>query len=126
MKAIFLVWLGGGIGSVLRYWIQVGPGRWLSAAFPAGTFIVNILGCLAIGIIYGLAERYTWLGHEWRLFLATGLCGGFTTFSSFSYESIALFKQGHYFYFFIYLSLSVLLGLLATVGGMMLVAGVKA
>ncbi len=110
---------------MLRYWIQVGPGRLLSASFPAATFLINILGCLVIGVVYGLAERYTWLGHEWRLFLATGLCGGFTTFSSFSYESIALFKQGNYTYFFLYIVLSVILGLAATVGGMLLVTAIK-
>ncbi len=126
MKTILIIGLGGGLGSVLRYWIQTGAGRWLSTSFPAGTFIVNILGCLAIGIIYGLAEKHTWPGPEWRMFLVTGLCGGFTTFSSFSYESIALFKQGHYLYFLLYLSLSVVLGLLATVGGMVLMAPAKA
>ena len=86
--------------------------------FPAGTFIVNITGCFLIGLFYALAVKGSILNIEWRLFLITGLCGGYTTFSSFSYENIELLKQGNYLQFSLYTGLSVFAGLLATVGGM--------
>jgi CrcB protein len=121
MKPIIIIWLGGGLGSLLRYWMQIGVNRYTTVSFPAGTLLVNITGCFIIGILYGLSNKYTWLTFEWRLFLVTGFCGGFTTFSSFSYESISLFRQGNYIYFMLYAVLSVILGLLATVGGLVII-----
>ncbi|MBS1748656.1 MAG: fluoride efflux transporter CrcB [Bacteroidetes bacterium] len=121
MKAIMIIWLGGGIGSVLRYLVQVGVNKMVTVAFPAGTFLVNISGCFIIGLLYGLFNRHASLTSEWRLFLFTGLCGGYTTFSSFSYECISLFRQGNYMYFILYTVLSVVMGLFATVGGMNIV-----
>jgi CrcB protein len=117
MKLVFIVGLGGGIGSILRYLMQVFVSRQLPVLFPWGTFLVNCSGCFLIGLLYALSTRYSWLTAEWRIFLITGLCGGYTTFSSFSYESISLFKEGAYTYFLLYTVLSVLLGLLATVAG---------
>lgn len=117
MKPILLIGLGGAIGSIFRYLIQIYVARWTTPAFPLGTLLVNISGCLFIGLLYGLSVKYTAITLEWRLFLITGICGGYTTFSSFSYESIALFRQGNYMYFILYTSLSFLLGLLATIGG---------
>lgn len=117
MKSILVIWLGGGLGSVLRYLMQIGISRLFTVSFPAGTFIVNITGCFIIGVLYGIANRYSWLTIEWRLFLITGMCGGYTTFSSFSYEGITLFRQENYLYFFLYTILSVVIGLLATLGG---------
>ncbi len=121
MKAIGIIWLGGGLGSVLRYLSQVWVSRILGISFPFGTFLVNILGCFLIGLFFAVAEKYAFFSSEWRLFLITGLCGGFTTFSSFSYEGLSLYKQGDYGYFFLYLILSVVIGLLATVFGFSLV-----
>ena len=121
MKAILIIWLGGGIGSVLRYLVQLGISKLVTVTFPAGTFLVNITGCFVIGLLYGLSGRYAALTSEWRLFLITGLCGGYTTFSSFSYESISLFRQGNYTYFILYTVLSVLIGLFSTIGGMNIV-----
>lgn len=118
MKAILIIWLGGGIGSVFRYLVQLGINKLVTVTFPAGTFLVNITGCFVIGLLYGLSGRYAALTSEWRLFLITGLCGGYTTFSSFSYESISLFRQGNYTYFILYTVLSVLIGLFSTIGGM--------
>ena len=121
MKPLLIIGLGGGIGSIFRYLVQIYIGRSITQAFPLGTLLVNISGCLIIGLLYGFSAKYTAITVEWRLFLVTGLCGGYTTFSSFSYESISLFKQGNYTYFILYTSLSFVLGLLATVGGTVMV-----
>ena len=117
MKLVFIIGLGGGIGSMLRYLLQVFVSRHVTIAFPWGTFLVNCSGCFLIGVLYALSVRFSWMTLEWRLFLITGLCGGYTTFSSFSYEGISLFRQGDYIYFMLYIVLSVVLGLLATLGG---------
>jgi CrcB protein len=120
MKTILVIGLGGAIGSIGRYLIGGYIYRHLATTFPAGTFVVNITGCFIIGLLYGLASRHAWLTLEWRLFLITGICGGYTTFSSFSFESMELFRHGNHVYFLLYVLLSVLLGLLATVGGAVL------
>ena len=121
MKPLLIIGLGGGIGSIFRYLVQIFIGRSITQTFPLGTLLVNISGCLIIGLLYGFSAKYAAITVEWRLFLVTGLCGGYTTFSSFSYESISLFKQGNYTYFILYTSLSFVLGLLATVGGVAIV-----
>jgi len=121
VKPILIIGLGGGLGSIFRYLVQLGISRLATVAFPAGTFLVNITGCFIIGLLYGLSDKYATLTTEWRLFLITGICGGYTTFSSFSYESISLFRQENYTYFMAYTVLSVAVGLLATLGGMLLV-----
>lgn len=121
MKLLLIIGLGGGAGSILRYLMQVAVNRLIPAlAFPLGTFIVNITGCFLIGLFYGLSVKHAWFTDEWRLLLITGLCGGYTTFSSFSYESMSLITEGHFLYFGLYAGLSVLLGLCATWLGYML------
>ena len=117
IRIILLIGLGGGIGSIGRYLVQVLITRHFGSTFPAGTLLVNITGCFIIGLLFGLVNRHAWLTLEWRLFLITGICGGYTTFSSFSYESISLIREGNYLYFISYVLLSVALGLLATFGG---------
>jgi len=118
IKEILAVFLGGGIGSVLRYGIQVYINqRYATETFPIHTWIANILGCFFIGIFYVWSSKYNW-STEFRLLLTTGLCGGFTTFSTFSNESFALLKNGNYTAFGIYLLLSISIGLFAVfVGG---------
>ena len=113
LKTITLVGIGGAIGSILRYLASTGIQNKFLSAFPYGTLCVNISGCFLIGIIYALAERNN-ISPEWRFFLATGICGGYTTFSTFSYESLALLRGGELFYATAYISLSVVLGILAT------------
>jgi CrcB protein len=86
-----------------------------------GTLVVNLTGCFLIGILFGLSSKYAWMTMEWRLFWITGICGGYTTFSSFSLDSINLLRQGNYTYFFVYVLGSVIAGLLLTVAGASLV-----
>src|ERR1700722_1753629 len=121
MKPLLIVGIGGAFGSICRYLAQVYIGRHTTLTFPVGTLVVNLTGCLLIGILFGLGSKYAWMTLEWRLFLITGICGGYTTFSSFSFESISLVRQGNYTYFFLYVLGSVILGLLATVIGIMVV-----
>lgn len=120
MKLLLIIGLGGGAGSILRYLTQVAVNKIIpELAFPLGTFIVNIVGCFLIGLLYGMSVKHSWLTAEWQLLLITGLCGGYTTFSSFSYESVSLISEGQFLYFGLYVGLSVLLGLCATLLGYM-------
>jgi len=112
MISFLFVGLGGAAGSMLRYGMQ----RWLNAAFPIGTLVVNLLGCLLIGMIWAWAVKNNWSSH-YRLLLMTGFCGGFTTFSAFTMESILLLENGRFLYFTIYFFCSIVLGLLATFAG---------
>jgi CrcB protein len=117
MRPLLYIGIGGGLGSILRYLLQIFAGRHIPIAFPMGTFLVNFSGCFLIGIFYSLTSRYTGFSPEWRLFLITGICGGFTTFSTFSYDGLMLLKQGSYLSFLLYVIGSVVLGLLATFAG---------
>jgi len=123
MKNLIVIGAGGAIGAVGRHLLGALVVRHVNWGFPMSTFLVNLSGCFFIGILYGIATRYAWLTMEWRLFLITGICGGYTTFSSFSFESISLVRQGNYSYFFLYVIGSVILGLLATVAGIVITAG---
>ena len=117
-KILILVGCGGFIGSVARYWCQQVAIKHLPLSYPFGTFFVNILGSFLIGVIYGLSEKGGWLTPEWRIFLATGFCGGFTTFSTFSFESLTLMREGNYLNMGLYIALSVILGLAAVFLGL--------
>lgn len=118
IKNILLIGLGGGIGSIARYLCQ----RWFTAnslhPFPWGTFTVNFIGCFLIGLFWGLSFKSFDNNESWKLFLMTGLCGGFTTFSAFTLEGVGLLKEQKLALFFSYLAASVILGLLATYIGM--------
>jgi CrcB protein len=113
MRILLLIGTGSFIGGVLRYSISQFVQTKFLSAFPFGTLGVNILGCFAIGIVFALSEK-TNMSPELRLFLATGICGGFTTFSAFSNETYSLMRDGQLFYASAYITSSVLFGLLAT------------
>ena len=112
MKSFLLVFLGGGLGSGLRYLVTITMNQY-SKVLPFGTFTVNMLGCLLIGLILGYAQRENTLTSNQTLLLATGFCGGFTTFSAFANENLELIKNGEIFNFSIYTVGSVLIGISA-------------
>ena len=120
-RIVIIIGIGGFIGSVARYLTQQLFQKHFPSSFPYGTMWVNIAGCFLIGVIYGLSEKGSILTPEWRLFLATGFCGGFTTFSTFAFENIGLLRDGEYFYAAVYTSVSVFAGLIAAFLGTSLV-----
>ena len=120
MKNLLLVFLGGGFGSVLRYIF----GKYLNnfeSGIPYGTFAANILGSLLIGFILGLAIKNNTFSQNQTLFLASGFCGGFTTFSTFAYENHLFLKSGDFTSFAVYTIASFVIGFLAVFFGMYLV-----
>jgi len=110
IKNLLIAGAGGFIGSALRYFLfqTIKPGHLFWT-----TLLINVIGSLAIGIVISLSMKDTQFSNSWKVFLATGICGGFTTFSAFSLENFHLFQQGKYALSFIYITSSVVLGILA-------------
>ena len=126
MHKLLLVGVGGFTGAVARFLV----GHWLlpltiAQRFPWPTFSVNVSGCLVIGLLAGLAERHELFGPGLRLFLFTGLLGGFTTFSAFGLETIALLRREAFVVAALYVTASVVLGLAAVWLGLRLVAALS-
>ena len=117
MKGFLLVFLGGGLGSGLRYLVTIALNQY-SKVFPFGTFTVNMLGCLLIGLILGYAQKENTLTSNQTLLLATGFCGGFTTFSAFANENLELIKNGEIFNFSVYSVSSIVIGIVAVFVGL--------
>lgn len=124
LRTILIVGAGGFIGSVMRYLVQFFVEKQLTTTFPWGTFIANIAGSFIIGVVFALAQKGNLLSAEWRLFLAVGICGGFTTFSSFAYNNLTMLKEQAYGQFIFNVGGSLILGLLAVYLGMILVRAV--
>ena len=114
IRDLLLVALGGAVGSVLRYLLSG-----INTTFPWGTFAVNILGSLLIGLLVGLVSKGI-LSPEMKLLMVTGFCGGFTTFSTFANESFGMMKAGDVLQMALYVGVSVVIGILAVWGGMAL------
>lgn len=119
MKALLMIFVGGGLGSVCRYLVHKAL-QHFHFALPLGTFGVNIFGSLLLGFIMGWALKSGQLSNNILLFLASGFCGGFTTFSTFAYENQALLRSGEYLNLLIYSFGSILLGILAVMLGLYL------
>lgn len=121
IKPFLYVGAGGFLGSMARYALHLLISSKTILTFPWGTFSVNIIGCLLIGLLVGLETRSQLISDPLKWFIVTGFCGGFTTFSTYSIESLGLLYQHHYGSFFGYTAGSVVLGLLATFLGFSLV-----
>lgn len=119
IKQLLLVGIGGGIGSIFRYLTSVWTAKYYSSAFPLATFLTNIFGCFAIGLLIGyFANSNT--DHNLKLLFITGFCGGYTTFSTFAAENISLLESNNYLTLITYTLASVLVGFLAIGLGLMI------
>lgn len=111
IRTLIFIGTGSFIGGIARYlltrWVQNGT----TASFPFGTLAVNLIGCLLIGLLFGLFERFGWFSANLRAFLTIGFCGGFTTYSTFALESVAMMRNGSAIPMFLYLWCSVGVGI---------------
>ena len=120
MKIILAIGMGSFLGGISRYLLSLYIQQKFSSSFPFGTLVVNIIGCFLIGIILGLTDKGN-LTQEWRLFFATGIIGGFTTFSAFSGETINMLQDGQLWYAILYIAVSLIVGLIATFIGISII-----
>lgn len=114
MNAFLAVFLGAGIGGALRHAVNLAALKLLGSGFPFGTVAVNIIGCFIMGVAIAWFALKTDPGQMWRLFLTTGILGGFTTFSAFSLDAALLIERGAY----VMASAYILTSLIASVGGL--------
>ena len=121
VRSLLFIGVGGGIGSICRYLSQQFVQNNYPSSMPLGTLIVNITGCFLIGIVYALSEKGNIMSPELRIFLATGFCGGFTTYSSFAYENVSMILDGEFYYTALYLLISVIIGFGAVHAGILLI-----
>ena len=110
-RALLMVGLGGAFGSIARYAIGLLITKSSQHQFPWATFTVNMVGCFIIGLLWGLAQRHQWAQGPLWLLLATGFCGGFTTFSTFALKNVELFGKNQSLTSFAYIIFSVVIGL---------------
>lgn len=124
MNAALIVFIGGGIGTVLRHYAIVAQARLMGPDFGYATFAVNVIGCFVIGALIEYAGLRGNISAEWRLFLATGILGGFTTFSAFSVEVVRLAQTGQTMTALVYALASVVFSVAAAFGGLLFIRGV--
>ena len=117
IKSLCIVGIGSFTGGALRYLISTWMKNISTQGFPLGTLMVNLLGCFVIGLLYAIFGRYSSTSHPWCLLLTTGLCGGFTTFSTFANESLQMLQNSHWGSFLAYVFISVIAGICLTAIG---------
>ena len=120
MNHFLIVFLGGGLGAALRHGVNRLSLAWFGPAFPVGTLLVNIAGSLMMGLLIGAFAAMEPVSNNMRLFLATGILGGFTTFSAFSLDALTLWERGHVGLAALYVAASVLLSLAAIGAGFLI------
>lgn len=123
LKNLIIVAVGGGVGSALRYLLQETLHKHIENFEPYGTLVVNILGCLLLGLLAGYAEQEKLVNASMNLLLISGFCGGFTTFSTFAYQGNTLFLSSKPMQAILYIGLSVIVGLIAAYFGYKLTKG---
>lgn len=121
LNSIFLVGIGGAAGSIARFLTGYYVNKFIASPFPYGTFTANLLGCFIIGLVFGMVVRFEWFTPELRLLLATGFCGGYTTFSTFAYENLNLLQTQQYHTFAVYTLISLSAGIVAVAAGLFLI-----
>ena len=119
--AYLIVFLGGGIGAMLRHGVNVAAARVLGTNFPFGTLAVNVTGSLVMGLLAAYFGFRSGASQHWRLFLTTGILGGYTTFSTFSLDVALLYERGELGLAFLYVLVSVLVSIAALFGGLILI-----
>lgn len=120
MRQVLLVFIGGGLGSVGRYLVSRRLSGFVASVFPYPTFLVNVTGCFLIGFLLFITPRMGSGSNNWRYFLVTGICGGYTTFSTFSFENVELITDRHSVTMLLYSTGSLIAGFLATYIGILL------
>lgn len=119
MHAYLVVFVGAGLGGALRHGVNVVTLRLLDSTFPYGTLFVNVVGSLAMGLFVGFFAAKTDPGQMWRLFLTTGILGGFTTFSAFSFDALVLYERGEFALCLLYVLASLGASVAALFAGLM-------
>ncbi|TGK36435.1 fluoride efflux transporter CrcB [Leptospira gomenensis] len=123
-KTLIWIGLGGAIGSALRYILQSQFGSVSGITMPWGTLIANLIGSFIIGTVYAGFDRFPSFNDQWKLFLTAGICGGFTTFSAFSFETFQMLRTGNYILFISYIFFSIFGGIGSALTGFWLIKNI--